>query len=245
MIEETAKALSAGKMSSDFNSVDRAGGSDKYADIMGKTARNQMSDKIGTNDEMIEAFNALRKSENFARKMAGEQPLPEYDASAPTTQAAQGDFDEFVRQTEMNKAAVKNSVGQAATVLGTVGTALLGGAVLNKVAGNPAGKIWNKIDPLGKNSSKSFNDIKNYTQEYAQSKEALDKEMGNLRNYQNQRKNLIGKIPTEAPLGLLDKADRVIGSALETGGRIFAGAAFMARPHLILPPPMVQLYCLK
>jgi hypothetical protein len=220
VMEDTAKALSMGKMSADFNSVDRAGSPDEYAAIMGKTARNQMSDKIGTNDEMVAAFNQIRKAENAARALEGKKALPEYDASASTSQAAQGDFDEFVRRTEMNKAAIKNAPAQAMSVLGDAGTALLGGAVINKLAGNPAGRAFGgwKKSRSAKNSvpnksgnpannhqnnesansikdqhSNSSSNIKNYSEEYGQSKEAFEKESRNLENLQHQRDAAIAK----------------------------------------------------
>ncbi len=116
-------------------------GADKYADIMGKTSRNQMSDKIGTNDEMVKAFNAMREVENVGRKLVGKQELPLYDNSSSTSQEAQADFDEFVRLQEQNKAAQKNSMAQAMGVLGDVGTAAIGSWAVSR---KPMAALWKK-----------------------------------------------------------------------------------------------------
>ena len=164
-----AHSMTLGKTASDIASVERAGGESGYVNIMEKTATNQMSDKIGTNDEMVKAFNIKREAVNIARGVAGMEPLPMYDTNASTSQAAQEDFNEFVRDTEEKKAAARNAIPQAMTILGEAGTALVAGAILDKATGGHAVKRFGRW----KNSffSKSENSVPNKSENIRKDKQ--------------------------------------------------------------------------
>jgi O6-methylguanine-DNA--protein-cysteine methyltransferase len=218
VMKDTARSLASGKIASDYNTVDRAGGHDDYVKRMAEKGRISMGDTMGAQDQYIEAYNLKQK----ALAAAGKENHP-FDINNPTAAGRKG-FDQYVHDVEENKATVKNAVGEAAEILGPVGTAMVGGAVLDRFTGghgkkslkNGAGKIIDGVksrfgdnitneaknfsnnnhpnqsgDSFKQQHGNSFkDDMKYYTEEYGKNKEALLKEKKRLGSLGNEKVKL-------------------------------------------------------
>jgi len=133
-LEETAITLAAGKLESDVGKIDGANANGGFAEESYKAGVISGA-KMGTEYESTQNIAGDKSPEGVAKFKHGSERFQQTRKDA-------------IDNTLQKGVEVSGISPETADMAMLVGTGVLGGLGINNLVGNPAGKLWKKVDPL-------------------------------------------------------------------------------------------------
>lgn len=153
----------------------------EVVDIKGgtKTELGNQNIKHQSMNQQMDAFNNSQALKDFVRRTGKDVSFKKDDKGnylpmSEQSEEAQALFDKFADDNSYNKEVFSNTLSEVATLAGEYGPAIIGTAILNKVAGNPAGKLWESTKT--KNSMPKESKNPSNSTQYSQADDTLNKQ---------------------------------------------------------------------